>query len=101
MLGEKGKVTLYKLEIYFSLYVLPKMRKFACYSNKFSWAFVSNADAPTYGTHARALWDMTNDFDSSHFATHAIALEMLFGIHIDFWNKYQPRETPGFGDISA
>ena len=49
----------------------------------------------------RALWDSTNDFDSPHFATHAIALEMLFGIHINFWNKYQSRETPVFGDISA
>ena len=48
-----------------------------------------------------ALWDMTNDFGSPHFAPHAIALAMMFDIHITFWNKYQPRETPGFGDILA
>ena len=52
-------------------------------------------------TQPRALWDMTNDFGSPHFAPHAIALAMMFDIHITFWNKYQPRETPGFGDILA
>ena len=72
--------------------MVSKMRKFACYSNKFSWAFVSDARNMEYaGSHHRIL------NPSGHVIKHAHSNYAFWMICLDDINKINAARVHNLG----